>query len=150
MKIIFSVKDKDTIETIFSNMADHFKTDVYADDYGCSYIISKPDKLQIAQKEVKGEDQVYVWGANEKQLVYFKSVLGAPLKIIEEKLSPVDFAKELANIPDIENRTKAEIMQLMDINEADLKRYKKLIGYACRKPNAEKELLLTKEILEKF
>lgn len=141
--------NKDTIESTFSNMADHFKTDVHADDYGYSYIISKPNKLQIAQKEVKGEYQVYVWGANEEQLGYFKSVLGDPLKIVEEKLSPVDFAKELANIPDVANRTKNEIMQLMDINEADLKRYKKLIGYACRKTNAEEELLLAKEILEK-
>ncbi len=149
MRLIFKIEQK-ILDKTFSDVADHFKTDVHQDDAELLYVRVKSEKLFIAQQNTNGETQVHVWGAKDQHLQYFKGILGEPLAIVEEKPSPLQFAQDLASIPDVQELTKEEIIQYMDITEQDITKYKKHVGFACRKSNPEKELLLAKEVLEKL
>jgi len=105
--------------------------------------------LQI--KERKSDDGYYfnVWGASQENIDFFKTILGEPFRTEEQRLTPLEFAQELTSIPGIMEKSKEEIMELMEVDDRQFTQYQRLIQNQLRRPEPEALFIQAAEILEK-
>ncbi|MHA1304789.1 MAG: hypothetical protein ACTSPI_13915 [Candidatus Heimdallarchaeaceae archaeon] len=94
--------------------------------------------------------KIYVWGADEKDISFLKNFWGEPQIVAKERRSPLDFATELINIPQVEKLNKKEVLQIMELNEKEYKQYKRLINIAARRPSSTEVIKRAQEILKEL
>ena len=112
------------------------------------FILVQP-KLQIKERKEEDKYSFNVWGATPDDIEFFKGIWGEPARTEAQRLSPVEFAQELIGIPGIMNKSKEEIMDLMELDERKYTQYQRLIQNQLRRPNAAEVFVKAAEILNK-
>ena len=82
--------------------------------------------------------------------MYLKSILGEPTRTEKQRLSPIEFVQELIGIPNINNLTKEEIMEIMELDDRKFIQYQRLIANQLRRPDPQNEFTKASEIMNKF
>lgn len=150
MKVIFELERNDSILENLHEIASKYDTFVKKQDEGEGHFIFVKSKLKIAEKFKENKCIIHVWGAKEEDIEFLKHFWGEPTNIIEQKPSPQAFINEISNIPDVENLTKQDIMDILGLEERDLNQYKRFIKIAGRRPNASFETKKAQNILERL
>ncbi|NHJ88107.1 MAG: hypothetical protein FK734_21760 [Asgard group archaeon] len=149
MKATFILQPDSYSPNLLEKIAENFGVSVRFDDDGIGRFILVQPKLQI--KERKSDDGYYfnVWGASQENIDFFKTILGEPFRTEEQRLTPLEFAQELTSIPGIMEKSKEEIMELMEVDDRQFTQYQRLIQNQLRRPEPEALFIQAAEILEK-
>ncbi len=150
MKIIYEIKNTSEFPHQFGTIAQKYGTEVLEHDEGPGLFIFVKSKIKISEKIRDNKKYVYVWGATTDDLVYLNSFWGEPYQVIELKMSPLDFASELIELPQIHQITKEDIIQTFGISERDFNQYSRFIKMASRKSDIQEEVKLANTILERL
>ncbi|MBD3189982.1 MAG: hypothetical protein GF308_05040 [Candidatus Heimdallarchaeota archaeon] len=148
MKAVFDIKEDSTVVKQLEQIADKYDTKVHLDDDGKSHFIFIKSKLQIKEKFFEDNHQIMVWGATQEDLDYLQGFWGEPVRTQEERLSPLEFAREFISIPNVKNKSAKEIMDIMELTEREYKQYKRFLQIAQRRPNAPQEIKDAFEIID--
>lgn len=140
MKAVFDVKEESDVVKQLEEIAEKYDAKIHLDDDGKSHFILAKPKLQIKENFFKDKHQVMVWGATEEDIDYLQGFWGEPVRTIKERLSPLEFAQEFIGIPNVENKSKEEIMDTMELTAREYKQYKRFLQIAQRRPNAPQVL----------
>ena len=150
MKIIYEIKNENEFLNQLHKIALEYSTQVLEFDDGSGHFIFVKSKIKISEKTKDNRKFAYVWGATEKDISYLNSVWGQPFQKIELKMTPIEFASELMEIPKVESLTKEEIVQIMEISDKDFNQYKRFIKMALRKSDINEDVKKASAILEQF
>ena len=148
MKVIFVPKDKNLLLEQFEDVANHYQTKAVPHDKEEGHFVFVKSRIMITELIRNNEVQIHVSGANDEDLSFLSSVWGEPISVIKEKRSPMDFAKEIAEIPNIDRLDKQDIIVLLDITEADYGQYIRYLERVARRPNTAEEVVKAIEILK--
>ncbi len=149
MKVIFEPVDKQQILSQFQEIAPKYNAQVRQHDTGDGHIIFVKSRIKISEKVRNNVYSIHVWGANNEDLNFLKQFWGEPSKVMEEKLTPIEFANEIADIPATETLTKKEIMETIKITEEEYDQFVRFIQRTARRPNASHEMKKAFELLKK-
>ena len=149
MKAIFYLDVGTNVLEQLNQIAQKYGTDVKLDDDDVSHFILAQPKLKIMKRLVDSKYAVQIWGATPEDIEYLKSIWGEPARTEAQRLSPLEFAQELTSIPGIMEKTKEEIMDIMELDEKFYTRYQKLIANQLRRPNPADVFVQAAEILKK-
>jgi len=150
MKATFIVSENDYLKEKLDEIAQKYGTTVHFDDDGIGRFIITPPKFQIKERLEEGNYNIKVWGATEQDLLYLKSIWGEPARTEKQRLSPIEFAQELIGIPNINNLTKEQIMDIMELDDKQFIQYKRLISNQMRRPNQQIVFTKASKIMDKF
>ncbi|MHA1115511.1 MAG: hypothetical protein ACTSRR_02795 [Candidatus Heimdallarchaeaceae archaeon] len=152
MKAIFEIKNKSEKQVLLDleELSEKYNSSVKKEDQGEGHFILTESKLQIVERVEGDQVIVQVWGASEGDIQELSNYWGQPKKLIKEKPSPNDLAKEIIYIPNITEMKKNELLELLEISEKDLDKYKRLIDRLAQRKNVSDELKKANEILKKF
>ena len=148
MKVIFEPKDKEKLPHDLSKIAKKYNTNVKKHDTGEGHFIFVKSKIKISEKFKDNSHYIHVWGATDEDISFLKQFWGEPIRIIEQKMSPLEFATELIEIPQIETLSVEEIIQTMRISERDFRQYSRFIQMASRKSDILEDVKKAYTILE--
>ncbi len=149
MKAIFQISTENYSTDQLDKIAEKYSTTTQYDDDGVSRFILVEPKLQITERSMGDKYTYNVWGASQKDIDFLKSILGDPARTAEQRLTPLEFAQELIAIPGITEKSKEEIMEIMEVNERQYLQYQKLIKNQLRRSNAADLFIKAAEILQK-
>lgn len=149
MKATFHIPKDNEIKQQLQTIAEKYNTTVHLDDDDISHFILVEPKLQIKQRVREDKYIINVWGATQDDIDYFKEFWGEPVRTEKQRLSPLEFAQELVAIPNIHQKSKQEIMELMELDERFYNRYQKLIDNQLRRSEPDKVFIKASEILKK-
>ena len=150
MKATFILSENDYVKEKLDEIAQKYGTSVHLDDDGIGRFILAPPKFQIKERPEQGNYTINVWGAKEEDIMYLKSILGEPTRTEKQRLSPIEFVQELIGIPNINNLTKEEIMEIMELDDRKFIQYQRLIANQLRRPDPQNEFTKASEIMNKF
>ena len=123
MKIIFKPIEKQQILNQLHNVATRYDAEVKQHDTGDGHFIFVKSRIKISEKIRDNGHSIHVWGANEEDLNFLKQIWGEPFLVFKDKLTPIEFAIELSEIPSIENLSSSEIIQTLDITEKEYQQF---------------------------
>ncbi|MCE7742095.1 MAG: hypothetical protein GOP50_06520 [Candidatus Heimdallarchaeota archaeon] len=149
MKLIFKPVDKQQILNQLQKIAPRYNTQVRKHDTGDGHFIFVKSRIKISEKLSDNVYSIHVWGANEEDLSFLKQVWGEPSQVLKERLTPIEFANELADFPSADNLSKSEIIQTLDMTEKEYNQFERLIQRTARRPNASIEMKRAFELLKK-
>ena len=150
MKIIYEIKNASEFLNQLEVIAQKYGTRVLEHDEGPGHFIFVKSEIKISEKIRDNKKFVYVWGATNEDLTYLNSFWGEPQEIVDQKMSPLEFATELLELPQNQQITKEEIIQTFGISERDLGQYTRFIKMASRKPDIAEEVKKANMILERL
>lgn len=148
MKIIFVPKDKKLLLGQFEEVANYYQTEVKPHDKGEGHFIFVKSRIMIAELIRNNEVQIHVSGATDVDLSFLTNVWGEPFSVIKEKRSPMEFAKDVAEIPNVDQMDKLDIIALLDITEADYNQHIRYLERVARRPNTPDEVGTALQILK--
>lgn len=148
MKAVFFISTENYSPDQLDKIAEKYGATVHIDEEIGRFILVKP-KLQIKEQKEEDKYSFNVWGASQEDINFLKSILGEPARTAEQRLSPLEFAQELIAIPGIIEKSKDEIMEIMEINDRQFIQYQRLIKNQLRRPNAAEIFVKASEILQK-
>ncbi|MHA1684923.1 MAG: hypothetical protein ACTSYD_00795 [Candidatus Heimdallarchaeaceae archaeon] len=149
MKIVFRFSVAKDIMSAMSEIASHYGSEVKKEDVGEGHFILVPPKLQITQRKEGDNYLVKVWGASDTDLDFLKEIFGDPIETIREKLSPLEFAKELLELASVNRSiTRKQIINTFDITERDYKQYMQALRLLSKRSSNNEELLKALHILQ--
>ena len=148
MKIIYEIKNASEFLNQLEVIAQKYGTRVLEHDEGPGHFIFVKSEIKISEKIRDNKKFVYVWGATNEDLTYLNSFWGEPQEIVDQKMSPLEFATELLELPQNQQITKEEVIQTFGISERDLNQYTRFIKMASRKPDIAEEVKKANMILE--
>ncbi|MHA1442431.1 MAG: hypothetical protein ACTSPK_11295 [Candidatus Heimdallarchaeota archaeon] len=149
MKAIFYLDEGSNVLEQLEQIALKYGTDVKLDDDGTSHFILAQPKLKIMKRLVDGKYAIQIWGATSEDVDYLKSIWGQPARTEAQRLSPMEFAQELTSIPSVMDKTKEEIMEIMELDDKKYTQYQRLINNQLRRPNPAEHYVKAAEILKK-
>ncbi len=149
MKATFYLKEGSNVLEQLNQIAQKYGTDVKLEDDGVGHFLIVKPKFQIAEQFENGKYTINVWGATPEHIEYLKSIWGEPARLAEQRLSAQEFAQELTSIPGILEKTKEEIMDVMEVNEKQYTQYQRLVNNQLRRPNPVELYVKAAEILKK-
>jgi len=149
MKAVFFISTENYSPDHLDKIAEKYGTSVHFGDDGVSRFILVKPKLQIKEQKEGDKYSFKVWGATQEDIDFFKSILGEPARTAEQRLSPLEFAQELIAIPGIMEKSKAEIIEIMELNDRQYLQYQRLIKNQLRRPNPAEHFIKASEILQK-
>ena len=150
MKIIFEPDNKQEISNNFEKIAEHYNTSVLQQDTGEGKFVFVKSKIKIVEKFRDEKTLVYVWGAKEEDVNFLKQFFGEPTQKIIEKMTPIAFASEIIEIPNVDDLTKDDIIALLDVTERDLGQYARMLGRVARRPSASADIVKAVDLLKKL
>ena len=148
MKILYEIKDANQFLNQLAKVAQKYGTRVQEYDEGPGHFIFIKTKIKIYEVLKENRTYAYVWGATEEDISFLNSFWGEPLKKIELQMTPLEFASELLEIPQIEKITIKDIIQMLEISERELNQYIRFIKRASRKTDIPEEVKKANKILE--
>ncbi|NHJ04337.1 MAG: hypothetical protein EAX90_05910 [Candidatus Heimdallarchaeota archaeon] len=137
------------IDSQLEEIAQKYATEVKLLDDGKSKMINPPIKLRILQRFDENNITIKVRGATEEDISFLGNFWGSPKSITEESRSALEFANEVLKIPDVTAKSKEEIIELMDIDEADFDNYMKQMERGASRGRGPEAILKAYEILNK-
>jgi len=149
MKATFYLKEGSNVLEQLEQIAQKYGTVVKLEDDGVGHFLIVKPKFQIAERFENGKFTINVWGATPEHIEYLKSIWGKPARLEEQRLTPQEFAQKLTNIPSVMEKTKEEIMGIMEVDERQYTQYQRLIKNQLRRPNPAELYVKAAEILKK-
>ncbi len=149
MKAVFFINTENYSPDQLDKIAEKYGTTVHFGDDGVSRFILVKPKLQIKEQKEGDKYSFNVWGATQEDINFFKSILGEPARTAEQRSSPLEFAQELTAIPGIMEKSKAEIIEIMELDDRQYLQYQRLIKNQLRRPNPAEVFVKASEILQK-
>ena len=150
MKVVFEPENKEDIFDHFQKIAEKYGTTVRKQDTGEGHFIFVKSKIKIVEKVREYRHRIHVWGAKEDDVNYLQQFWGEPIKKIEQKMTPLLFAKEIVKIPNVNELTTEDILAIMEINESDYQQYCRYIKVAAGNASAPIEVVKAFELIEKI
>ena len=148
MKAIFGpIDDQKTLNKL-QEIAEFYNTKVIQHDTEEGYFIFVKDKIAITEKVRENKLYMFVWGAKEEDISFLRKFWGDPRDLEKEKMSPMVFATEVVDIPNIENLSKEEIIYSLEISEKDYNQYVKQLKRVVKKPNTPPDVVKAISILK--
>ena len=148
MKAIFVISKEIDIMEQLESIANKYNSVVHLDDDEIShYILIKP-RLKVMQRVEPEHYTLEIFGAKEEDINYFKHLWGEPQTILEEKLTPQEFAFELINIPAINEKSKEEILTHLNIDERTFMQYSRFLERFKGRSDASNEIQKAIEIVK--
>ncbi len=147
MKAIFEPIDNQKILNQLEEIAKYYQTEVIQHDTDESHFIFVRSRIKITEEKRNNETRIFVSGANESDIVYLKQFWGKPIEIVTEKMTPMDFVKEVVNISNIENLKKEELINLLEINEKEFDQYLRYMKRIAKRANAPSNVVKVALIL---
>ncbi|MBY9000867.1 MAG: hypothetical protein KGD64_08145, partial [Candidatus Heimdallarchaeota archaeon] len=114
MKVVFVPNDKSILSNQLEEIADYYQTKAVPHDTGEGHFIFVKSRIMITEIIREDKVQIYATGVNDDDLIFLSKFWGEPISIIKEKLTPLEFAVEIADIPNIEQFDKLDIINLLD------------------------------------
>jgi hypothetical protein len=148
MKAVFRVEEESNVKEQLEEIAEKYQTELHLDDDEVHYFILVKPKLQIRDRHFDDEHRIMVWGATEEDMEYLKSVLGEPWRTKVQKLTPLEFARELVSIPDVNNKSKGDIIATLELSEKDYRRYNSTLRLASRRSSTPDIVKKAAEIMK--
>lgn len=148
MKVIYEIINTSEFLNQLKMIAQKYGAHVSKQDEGSGHFIFIKSRLKIAEKLRDNKQYAYVWGATDEDLSFLESFWGKPHQVIELKMTPLEFAAELIEIPQAEKLTVEEILKIMDITDRDFKQYSRYIKMASRKSDISEDVKRANTILE--
>ena len=148
MKLIFVPKDKNLLFGQFEEVANHYQTRVMPHDKGEGHFVFVRSRIMITELIRNNEVQIHVSGANDDDLSFLTSVWGDPISVVKEKRSPMEFANEIVEIPNVDQLDKADIIALLDITEKDYSQNLRYLERVAKRPNSAEEVIKAVQILK--
>ena len=149
MKVIFEPVDKQQILNQFQKIAPRYNAQVRQHDTGDGHIIFVKSRIKISEKVRNNVYSIHVWGANAEDLNFLKQFWGEPSQVIKDKLTPIEFANEIADIPAAETLSKKELIKTLNISEGEYDQFVRFIQRTARRPNSSQEMKKASELLKK-
>ena len=149
MKAIFYLNEDSNVLEQLEQIAQKYGSAVKLDDDGVSHFILAQPKLKIMKRFENGKYSIQIWGATPEDIEYLKSLWGEPARTEAQRLSPLEFAQELTSIPSVLDKTKKEIMEIMEVDDRQYTQYQRLIQNQLRRPNPAEHFVKAAEILKK-
>ena len=150
MKIIYEIKDANQFLNQLATVAQKYGTRVREYDEPPGHFIFIKTKIKIYEVLKKNRTYAYVWGATEEDISFLNSFWGEPIQIIELKMTPLEFASELLEIPQIEKISIEDIIQTLEISEKELNQYIRFMKRASRKTDISEDVKKANKILERL
>ncbi|MHA2357771.1 MAG: hypothetical protein ACXABK_03250 [Candidatus Heimdallarchaeaceae archaeon] len=150
MKVIFKLLDFVALDSQLEQIANHYNSSVKLQDIGHGKFIFVKSRIKIVEKTKNNEKFIHVWGAKQEDIVYLSQFWGEPLKVLELKMSPIEFASELADLPNADELNREDIMTLFGVTERDIVKYSRTLRMASRRPSATEDVKKANNILEKL
>ncbi len=148
MKVIYEIKNTSEFLNQLNLIAQKYGAQVSKQDEGPGHFIFIKSRLKIAEKRKDNKQYAYVWGATDEDLSFLESFWGEPDQVIVLKMTPLEFASELIEIPQAETLTVEEILQIMNITDRDFKQYSRYIKMASRKSDISEDVKRANTILK--
>ncbi len=148
MKVIYEIKNTSEFLNQLNIIAQRYKTNVSEYDEEPGHFIFVKTEIKIYERLKDNKTYAYVWGATDEDIIFLNSFWGEPKEIIELKMSPLEFASELLEIPQDEKISKEEIIQTLGISERDFNQYSRFIKMASRKADIPEDVRKANTILE--
>ena len=149
MKIIFEPVDKQQILSQLQKIATKYSAQVRQHDTGDGHFIFVKSRIKISEKVRNNIYSIHVWGAKEEDLAFLKQVWGEPSQVLKDRLTPIEFANGLADLPSTESLSRNEIIQTLDITENEYDQFVRFIQRTARRPNATNEMKRASELLKR-
>jgi hypothetical protein len=149
MKAIFYLDEGSNIVEQLEQIAQKYGSEVKLDDDGVSHFILAQPKLKIMKRLENGKYTLQIWGATPDDIEYLKSLWGEPARTEVQRLSPLEFAQELTSIPGVLDKSKEEIMEIMEVDDRQYTQYQRLIQNQLRRPEPAEHFVKAAEILKK-
>jgi len=150
MKVVFKLTDITALDNQLEQIANHYNSSVKLQDTGQGKFIFVRSRIKIVEKSKNNEKYIHVWGAKQEDINYLSQHWGEPIKVLKMKMSPLEFASEIAELPNANDLTKEDIMTLLEVTERDLGKYSRFIKMASRRPSASDDVKKANNILEKI
>jgi hypothetical protein len=150
MKIIYEIKNSDEFLSQLNTIAQKYSTNVREHDEGPGHFVFVKSKIKISEKIRGNKKFAYVWGATDEDISYLNSFWGEPHQIIELKMTPLEFASELLDLPQTVEITKEDIIQSLGITSKDFDNYSRTIKRISGKPSSSEDLKNAGAILERL
>ena len=148
MKAVFLISKDNYSSDQLEKIAEKYGTTVHLDDDDISRFILVKPKLQIKERQEEGQYSFKVWGATQEDIDFLKGIWGEPTRTEAQRLTPIEFAQELISIPGIKNKSKEEIMDIMELDDRKYLQYQRLIKNQLRRPNPAEVFVKAAEILK--
>jgi hypothetical protein len=149
MKALYELSKESDIESILEKIAAYFETSIKTLEDDISKMILVPSRIKILQTLEENKFVFNVRGASNEDIQFLTGVLGKPIKIGQEKLSLNDFVKEVMSIPDVEVKSKQEIIDILDIDEDEFAQYFKQMERFGKRGRGPQAILDAYKILSK-
>lgn len=148
MKIVYVPKDKSKLLNQFEETANHYQTEVKKHDEGEGHFIFVRSRIMITELQRENEIQIHVTGANEEDLIFLNQIWGEPEIVSKEKRSPMEFAKDIIEIPNIDKFDKADIINILDITEKDYNQYTRYLERVTKRRNSPEMIIKAVQLLK--
>jgi hypothetical protein len=149
MKAQYDIPKDSDVEAILKKLAENFGTEVKTLEDDITKTILVPSKIRIIQRIEETKYVFRVRGASDEDINFLTGLLGEPVKIGQEKLSLNDFVAEVMKIPDVESKNKAEIIDILDLDEEEFQQYFKQMERFGKRGRGPKPILDAYKILSK-
>ena len=149
MKATFYLTEGSNVVEQLEQIAQKYGSEVKLEDDGVSHFLIIQPKFQIKERFEDEKFTINVWGANPEHIEFLKSLWGEPARTETQRLSPLEFAQELTSIPGITDKTREEIITIMEVDERQYTQYQRLIQNQLRRPNPAELFVKAAEILKK-
>ena len=148
MKAIFGPIDSQKTLNQLQEIADHYNSKAIQHDTGEGYFIFVKDRIAITEKIRDNKLYIFVWGAKEEDISFLKQFWGEPRDLEAEKMSPMNFASEVVDIPNVEQLSKEEIITSLEISEKEYNQYLKQLKRVVKRPNTPPNVVKAVSILK--
>jgi len=149
MKATFIFTKEDYEKESLDEIAAKYATKVILDDDGISRFLIVLPKFQIKERLIDEKYHLYIWGAKKQDIEYLKTKWGNPARTEAQRLSPKEFAHELMGIRGVENMTKEQIMDVMELNDRQFTQYQRILKNVLRRPDQPEILVKAAQIMNK-
>jgi len=139
MKAEYELSKESNVESLLVKIAENFGTTVKTLEDDITKVIAVPSRIRIIQRVDETKYVLRVRGASDEDISFLTSILGDPVKISHEKLSLNDFVKKVMSIPEVETKSKEEIIDILDLEDEKFQQYYKQLerfGKRGRGPQA--------------
>ncbi|NHK30002.1 MAG: hypothetical protein FK730_01535 [Asgard group archaeon] len=149
MKAQYDLPKDIDMESMLEKLAEYFGTSVKTLEDDITKIILVPSRIRILQRIEENKIVIKVKGASDEDIKFITGIIGEPIKIGQEKLSLNDFVNEVMSIPDVEDKNKHEIIDILDIEEDEFVQYFKQMERFGKRGRGPQTILDAYKILSK-
>ncbi|NHJ49203.1 MAG: hypothetical protein FK733_15550 [Asgard group archaeon] len=149
MKAQYEIPNDSDFESLLTKIAESFGTDIKTLEDDTTRIILVPSRIRIIIRTEETKFVFRVKGASDEDISFLTGILGEPVQIGQEKLSLNEFVSEVLKIPDVNSKNKAEIIDILDVDDEEFQQYYKQMERFGKRGRGPQPILDAYKILSK-